>query len=322
MTAGGAVVAVTGATGFIGQHLVDRLTSQGARVRILTRDVGRATARFPTSEVYEGDLAASIAIPRAFLASADTLFHCAGDLRDTANMVPLHVEGTARLLAAASGRVGRWVQLSSVGAYGRVGPGRVDESTAIAPAGTYEITKARADELVNRAVARGEIDAAILRPSIVFGDDMPNRSLAQWIRAIDQGRFVYLGPRGAVCNYVHVESVVDAMLLAMPKGTGACATYVVSEAMNLEDFVGVLCKHLDRRPPAIRLPIALARTVARVGTSLSPRFPLSRARVDALTGRTTYAADRIRTELGWVPSVPLAAGLARYAEHWKATERR
>ena len=64
-----------------------------------------------------GDL--TQAVPAEFLAGATVLFHCAGEVRREQAMHALHVDGSRKLAEAAAGRVRRWVQLSSVGAYGR-----------------------------------------------------------------------------------------------------------------------------------------------------------------------------------------------------------
>lgn len=305
--------AVTGATGFIGRHLVAQLLADGVQVRVLTRNPGAAASLLPAAEIHTGDLARNQPVPPAFCDGVDVLYHCAGEVRNPAAMHGLHVEGTARLLEVAIGRIGHWVQLSSVGAYGHVRHGRVDESSPCAPVGPYEITKTLADALVEDAARAGRLAASILRPSTVFGQDMPNRSLAEWVDAIWRGRFFFIGPRGAVLNYVHVSAVVEALLLCGRAQAQGLATYVASEAMPIEDFVQVIAQAVGRPVPRLRLSVPAARAIAALGALRPGAFPLTRARIDALTSRAEYVSARLRRELGWQPALPLPAALHDFA---------
>lgn len=306
--------AVTGGSGFIGRHLRARLIRQGWRVRLLSR--GQPMGVEGGVEHFRGDLTREGGLPADFLDGVDVLFHCAGEIRDESRMAALHVDGTERLVAAARGRALHWIQLSSVGAYGPRANGVVLDDDDDRPVGTYEITKACSDRRLEQAVAAGELRrVSILRPSIVFGDDMPNASLAQWVNAIRRGRFAFIGPHGAIANYVHVESVVDALLCAARTHADrpACRRYIVSEHLPLEEFVAVVCEALRCAPPRMRVPLGVARWLARVGVAVHRGFPLTPSRVAALSARAIYVADRARVELEWSPSVPLAQGMADYA---------
>src|SRR5260370_13194421 len=120
------IAAVTGGTGFVGTALINRLLRAGtfSEIRVLTRR-GRVQ---PGARVFRGDLLTDPL--HAFVEGADVVFHCAGELRREEAMRALHVDGTRRLVEAARGRVPRWVQLSSVGAYGRaVRDGLIDETS-------------------------------------------------------------------------------------------------------------------------------------------------------------------------------------------------
>src|SRR4051812_4316163 len=121
-------VAITGASGFIGAALLERHRLQGDSVRVLSR----ASRHWPEGvEAHMADLAdaAAAGALQRFADGADVLYHCAGDYRDESRMEALHCDGTQRLIDAASGRTGRWVQLSSVGAYGSHREGVVTEDT-------------------------------------------------------------------------------------------------------------------------------------------------------------------------------------------------
>jgi nucleoside-diphosphate-sugar epimerase len=226
-------------------------------------------------------------------------------------MRALHVDGTRRLVEAAAGRVPRWVQLSSVGAYGRHNmDGSVSEDSPLDPNGEYEMTKVGSDELVRRAAASGAFAAATLRPSIIFGPGMPNRSLAQLVAVVRRGMFGRIGARPATANYVYVDDVADALVLC---GTSVRANgvYHLSDDLPMEDFIAAIAAALGRPAPTRRLPERPLRLLARLGQRI-PGFPLTESRIDALTRNVRYSSTRIREELGFTFAVSIEDGLRRY----------
>lgn len=306
------VVAITGGTGFIGRHLLARHVALGDRVRYLTRK--KPLESIPGAEIFIGDLSASETL-RGFVQGADVLYHCAAELRDASAMEKTNVTGTANLLRAATGEIGRWVQLSSTGIYGAVRHGEVREDAEIRPGNAYERSKAAADALVLAAAEK--LSCVLLRPSNVYGADMPNQSLFQLIRMIDKGLFFFIGPRGATANYVHVENVVDALLACAHATLPANGrAYIVSDHRPLEAFAGIIAAHLGKPAPRMRLPEMPVRVLAAACGWL-PGFPLKTSRIDALTNRTVYCTDRIEAELGFSNLLSMEAGLAELVRVWK-----
>ena len=306
------VVAITGGTGFIGRHLLARHVALGDRVRYLTRK--KPLDAIPGAEVCIGDLSASETL-RGFVQGADVLYHCAAELRDASAMEKTNVTGTTNLLRAATSEIGRWVQLSSTGIYGAVRHGEVREDAEIRPGNAYERSKAAADALVLAAAEK--LSCVLLRPSNVYGADMPNQSLFQLIRMIDKGLFFFIGPRGATANYVHVENVVDALLACAHATLPANGrAYIVSDHRPLEAFAGIIAEHLGKPTPRMRLPELPVRALAAACGWL-PGVPLKTSRIDALTNRTVYCTDRIEAELGFSNLLSMEAGLAELVRVWK-----
>jgi len=300
------IAALTGGAGFVGRALVARLAvaPDVTEIRVLTRREAPAGTRG-----FRGDL--TIGVPSAFLDGADVLFHCAGELRREDAMRALHVDGTRRLVDAASGRVPRWVQLSSVGVYGRRQmEGVVSECSPLDPEGEYEVSKVESDQLVQAAAASGAFSAATLRPAIIFGPGMPNRSLAQLIAVVRKGWFGRIGDRPAIANYVYVDDVADALVLCAtaPSAEGTCN---LSDDRPMDDFIRAIADVLGRPAPARRLPEGPLRFLARLAGRL-PGFPLTESRVDALTRNVRYPSERIRGELGFAFAVSIEEGLRRY----------
>lgn len=312
------IIAVTGGSGFIGRHLIARHLAEGDEVRYLTRQP--PSPSLAGAKAFAGHLNAPLAELEAFLDRVDVLYHCAAELRDEALMQATNVDGTANLLAAAKGRVKRWVQLSSTGVYGQPRHQTVDESAPMNPCNAYERSKAAADALVSQAAEAG-LDCVLLRPSNVYGVDMPNQSLFQWIRMLDKGMFFYIGNPGAMATYIHVENVVDALMLCgkspLPKNGAA---YIVSDDCTLETFVGTICTALQKKAPALRVPETIARMIAKAAAPIG-KFPLTEARIDALSNRTVYLSDKIAAELGYRHRISIEDGIAELARHWRRNPR-
>jgi nucleoside-diphosphate-sugar epimerase len=306
------IVAITGGTGFIGAKLTHAHLGEGHEVRVLTR---RPSPSLPAAtRVVRGDLATGD-IPSAFLSGADVLYHCAGELRDESRMHALHVEGTRHLRERAAGQVRRWVQLSSVGVYGPRRDGTVVEDADERPVGTYERTKAESDRLVREAGAT--LDTVIVRPSIVFGPDMPNQSLFALIGTVERGLFFFVGPRGASANYVPVDNVVDALMLCATSPRAAGGVFNVSATTTMEDFVGTIADALGCSQPRTRLPRAPLRGAAAMLRRL-PGWPLSVSRIDALSTRVVYSTARIESDLGYRPRVTVDEALRATVARWRS----
>ena len=305
-------VCITGGSGFIGKRLTAALLARGDQVRSLTRKSAGVTGAPQGLSFHPGDLTDPQVALGGFLAGARVLFHCAGEINDTAWMRPLHVDGTARLLAAArqqfaaGGQPLHWVQLSSVGAYG---PDRrpdrrqlriVDEETAPAPVGEYEVTKTEADQLVLDAAREGYITCTLLRPANVFGADMPNQSLRSMIAFIRKGLFFYIGPDDVVATYIHVDDVVETLLACGfdPRTRGH--VFNLSNDCAYGDLVNAIADAAGVRRPRLRLNETLVRRIVALASPFL-RLPLTPERIDAMRVRTRYPVTKLQSVLGLAP---------------------
>jgi nucleoside-diphosphate-sugar epimerase len=312
------VVAVSGGSGFVGRRLVDAHLRRGDAVRVLTR---REPSRRLDGVTYViGDLAcADEKVLNQFVGGADVVYHCAGELRDPERMRAVHVTGTQRLLTAAGDGGVRWIQLSSVGVYGPLRAGIVTEAARSAPVGVYERTKAEADDCVAGACASGNVDAVVIRPSIVIGADMPSPWLRSLCAAIERRVFAYIGRPGATINYVGVDDVARVMMLAgeIPRPTSRI--YNVSRSATIEMLASSLASAMGMNPPSRRIPEWVARGAAGLARRV-PRFPLTPQRVNALTNTTVYSAELAAAELGFVPRDSIETLCREVVASWRRTE--
>ncbi len=307
------LVAITGGNGFVGQLLVKKHLLLGDRVRILSRC---ETSFFNEAHIVVGDLTRAGDHLKYFLEGVDILYHCAGEINDESKMYDLHVSGTSRLLAVAKENIGHWIQLSSVGVYGpplglanseRV----VTENTIIRPNGVYEVTKAESDKLVEEACQDSSMSYSIVRPSNIFGSHMPNQSLRSLGAMIKKKQFFYIGKRGSIATYIHVDDVVEVLLRCGLDKRAEGETFNISNDCLFEEMVNGMASALGEKRPFIRVPESLVR----VGVEISEKFisvPLTKSRVDALVSRTRYSCAKLENELGFIPQVHVPSAMGEF----------
>jgi len=312
-------VLVTGATGFIGRHLVHALLgAEDVQVKIMTR----GGYPFPDSWVGAAEVRIVDLTDRRSLRSAlqgtDIVYHLAGETREAALFHKVNVEGTRNLLEACAGQaLSRFLYLSSAGVIGPGGGNIVDEEAACDQADEYERSKFLAEETVTRFADENGMPVTILRPTVVFGEG-PRRgkdSFGQWLRAIQSGRFWPIGRGSYVANYIYVKDLVQGCVLAANSEKAVGETYILSDPCPLKEFIAMMAGALGKKIPRFFIPVPLAYLAAAgseiVGTLLGMSFPLTLNRVRALTSRRLYSSRKIRQELGFTPKIGLADGIRR-----------
>lgn len=309
-------VAITGATGFIGKHLVLKHLELGDEVQIMSRkDCGNLDFSHQV-KIFNADLLDNKEILDAFVDGVDILYHCAAEIRDESKMFKVNVEGTNNLIRSAKGKAKHWVQLSSTGVYGHLLSGRVTENQKLNPMNMYEKSKVASDKLVIEAGLNHFFSYSILRPSNVFAPDMRNQSLFQLIRAIDKGLFFFIGTKGANANYIPVENVVYALTLLGKDERAKGNIYNLSDSLTIESFISLIAKTLNRSTPKMRMPLFLMKGLGLLG-NIIPGSPLTLGRVDALSTRVKYENNLIEKELNYNPVISIEKGIENLVANYK-----
>jgi len=213
----GKTVLVTGATGFIGGRLVERLVSlEGARVRALVHTMGNAVriARLPV-ELIRGDLLDLDSL-RSAAQGCDVIFHCAyGSSGNDEERRQVNVDGTRNVLQAAlEAGVRRVVHFSTVAVHDVDHSGVVDETAPYATQGdVYTLSKIEAEKVVFAYQRDNGLEVVVLRPPVVYGPYAPYWTVAQ-IECIKNGNFTLVEDGQGTCNPIYVDDVVAASTLA------------------------------------------------------------------------------------------------------------
>lgn len=320
-----AIVAITGANGFVGGEIARVHLARGDEVRALSRQAGGALeSRAPGVAWHQADLASSDRTTadalRRFVDGAEIVYHAAAELADPARMHATNVEGSIRLARAALGRTGAFLQVSSVGVYGPGRGRRIDERTPPAPVNPYERSKALADAELTRLANESGLDLRILRPSNVIGARMVNGSFRALVDAVRRGRFIEIVSEGAMSTYVDVRDVARAARLVATQPSARGRIYDVSCDCAWTDLLRAIERAVGARRRSMRAPLLPMRALARIGDLARVagvrRVPLTTSRLEALTSRTSYPSTRLREELGFAFERPMPDAAEELARHW------
>ncbi len=319
---------VTGATGFVGSHLCDRLVAEGHEVIALARASSRTShLEKPGVTVLRGGLDDPSAY-RQIAAGLDVVFHLAGLTKalEPKEFVTVNARMTAAFVSglAEAGFCGRLVNLSSLAAGGPAGgPNafrRMDDGDS--PVSDYGRSKLAGEHAV-KARLKPPATWTVLRPGAIYGPR--ERDIYEILRLINGlGVAVRVGP-GVVTQMTHVDDVVSAMMLAGCATEAAGKTYYVVEATpwSFDEVIELVGRVLGRRVRVLgaseKLAGRLAAILERVGRWRGkPVSPLSRDKLAELGGRYWVAdASPLEEELGWRVRWRLEEGLAATVEWYR-----
>lgn len=324
------MIYVTGATGFIGSHVVRILRARGERVRCLVRSRTRG-ARLAAlgAELIDGDVADRGAHERG-LEGADAAIHLAAiyelGLVDAAAMQRTNVGGTRAFLeAAAAAGTKRLVYISTTAALGTVGDEITEPEDAYAGPypSEYHRTKAEAHSLAREAQRAG-LPLVIVCPAFVYGPEDEGPA-GRFVDDLIRRKVPALLSKPAWFSYVYVDDVANAIVAALDRGrTGE--VYVLSgEAASMNDFAARVTRVAGVKPPALRLPVFLAAPSSLLLDAISRvtgiRFPITRETVDT-TALVHWLHDHARAtrDLGYAPR-SLNEGLAPTVEWAKRNSK-
>ncbi len=323
---------VTGATGFIGTALVERLLKRGDAVRALVRDPSRATElRTMGAEIVRGDVGQPESLAGA-VPDVDAVVHLAGLVKAVTRqeLFGVNAEGTRSLAeavrAAKGGGRPRLVLVSSLAAAGpsELGHPR-SERDPPAPVSLYGQSKLAAEEILGSMA--DEVDSSIVRPPIVYGprDKEFLPSLFQLAKA---GLVLKSGLGQKHYSIIHVDDLVDLVVAVATSGERVSSASVGSGVYFADDGVEhawealarAALSALGRRGTVLPVPEAVGWLAAGAATAYSrvtgQAAILSLDKMMEIREPAwTCTSAKARHVLGWRPRVTLDAGM-RDAVSW------
>lgn len=324
MDLAGRTILVTGATGFIGSHLVRRLLAEKrGNIRVLTRDPAKADwqARLG-AEIVRGDVTNIASLDRA-VEGCSVVIHAAAQVSsvpDRSTFEQSNVVGTQNLLrACVAAKVLRFVHLSSIAVFGLVASDEVTDQTPRRHCGDpYCDTKLDAEELVMESQRQGRVSATILRPSAVYGPGSTHWSVIP-LKRVKKGKMLLFNGGSGLLNYVFIDNLVDAILLAAENDRAVGEAFIVNDgATTWREFFGTYARMAGKRDiPSI--PLWSAKLWVRFRNLLAALrgepFRVHPNALGFLIATAVYRQTNLEQKLGHRSRIGLEEGLRR-TEAW------
>ncbi len=328
---------VTGATGFLGSHVVELLVEQGHEVRALARrtsDIGHL--KTTGASIVFGDVE-DIESLRPAVESVDVVIHTAARVMPGWGTWPDYesciIKGTENLLQASTkARVSRFLQFSSITVYGKACCRGIpaDESTPcevdFKPENYYDYAKLEADRLAFKFHDGGSLQVSAVRPGWVYGPR--DRLLSDRLyRQLHMPIVAWPGNANPRIPLVYATDVADCAVRAATSDRAAGHVYNLAPPyeVRLRDFAGTMAKALGRPEPRLFVPFGVAYGVCAIAEMWArlrrvKEMPfLTRFAIRSLNTEMLADASKAREELGWEPKVSVEEGTRLYAE-WRRSQ--
>ncbi len=313
---------VTGATGFVGGHLVEVCKARGLAVSSIARPSSETTVLERLGiTLQRGDLTDHALVRRA-LDGVEVVVHCAakvGDWGPVDDYRAVNVDALRGLLEACRGRsLHRFVHLSSLGVYAARHHHGTDENEPL-PAhhmDGYTQTKVEAEGLALKYQREHGVPVVVLRPGFIYGA-RDRTVLPKLITALRQGEFRYLGDGSQALNTIYVGNLVDAIFLAVeqPQAVGQIYNLTDGEGVSKRRFIEEVADGMGLERPRRSVPLWVARILAwamerrarRRGAVKAPK--LTQARLKFLGLNLDFSIDKAKRELGYRPRIGFDQGM-------------
>ncbi len=302
---------VTGATGFVGGYMVDKLLSMGHSVTALVRNPAKAQHLIQLGvKIIQGDIKDIEALKNAVL-GMDGIFHIGAVFREAKlpdeEYFAVNVEGTRKLFEAAiAAGVPRLIYCSTNGVHGDVKNPPADENAPYAPCDVYQESKVASEKVAFDFYRSGKISGVILRPAMIYGPK--DTRLGKIFRMIKKGRFFYVGKGKALCHFIDVRDLVQAFWLAMEKTNLNAEAYLIAgeTIIPLDEFCNLVADVMHVKRPWIHIPLLPMQLLGDLCELICKPFgiepPLYRRRVDFYIKNRSFITEKAKLQLGFKPA--------------------
>ncbi len=315
-------ILISGATGFIGSHLLRKLLHEGHTCRCLVRHTDSLDSIFHRNniEIFEGDVI-DLQSLNDIGKDIDVAYHLAGSghvtsvlEKDYEQAFDINVRGTKNFAeACAHNGVKRLIHFSSTAAMGLIRLSTIDETTLCRPRSPYQRSKHESELVALEAGVRFGMEVIVFRPCMVYGPGGKGEFL-KFCRLINRGIFPRIGLGKNLTPIVHVKDVIQAAVKALYKGRGGEVYLIASEkSPPLEEIHRFICDGLNIRRHYFYVPVWVAYVIAFFLERMSPltgKEPVvSRTNVvSTVTGRV-FDISKARKELSYQPQTDIKKGI-------------
>ena len=311
---------ITGATGFIGPYLLERLISEGHTCRCLVRPGSDIkVTQHPAVEIVSGDITqpetlTGIGEGMDYLLHLATLGHMSNFTVTEEMFEAINVSGTRNIMAEAlKAGIKKIVHCSSVAAMGICDDLPATEESTCNPHHAYGRSKLKAEKLVQKMAAEENLPAAIVRFSMVYGPGDP-RDILKLTRMAKRGTFPQIGSKPKLTPLIHAEDAVSGLLLAADCGrVGEIYLLTNKNSVPFDNIRKIIQKALGSRRPTIHIPesvaLGLATMIEKTFTLVGKTPPVARKNIESTLADRVFSIAKAQKELGFEPRIDPAKGL-------------
>lgn len=320
---------VTGATGFIGSHLVEVLKDREWDVRVLVRKTSNlASLEKLDIEKVEGDVREPDCLTAA-VKGVDAVFHGAalvgewGKPEDFHNINVLGMENMIRA-AAGEGQL-RFIDISSSSVHGYEGFDRDTEELPYRKTGIlYSDTKMEAEQLVWKAHAEGLIRATTIRPVMVWGPG-DRAFMTKIIFALKRRLFCYVNGGAHIAGLAHVRNVCDAIVRAADLEEAVGKAFIVTDDCDttVKTMVEALCEEFKLPKPIFSMSYSITAKLGAVSESIYRFFGaanpplLTKMGVACIGNNLSFDISRAKDVLNYKPKYRFPQGIQQFHDWFK-----
>jgi len=303
-------ILVTGANGFIGQHLVHTLEEYGIKVNALDKDT-KELKTVSKANIFEGNIFNNELLNKA-VQDVEVVYHLVAKTHDSSNIkkniedyFKINVEGTRNLLNTCIGsKIKHFIFFSSVKTMTEESENTLDETFTPNPTTPYGESKLIAEKLVADTGKKYGFKTTSIRLSLVYGPGNKG-NIYKMIESVDKGRFIMIGRGENKRSMVYVENVVDAAFAIVGQEQANGKVFIVTDGIDytVKELYEVIAKGLGKRPLRFYVPVGIARGLAWIGDIVGhiARKPLSfnSGALGKLTNSLTFSSRKIQEEIGF-----------------------
>jgi len=299
-------VFVTGATGFIGNHLSKRLVAENHQVICAGRSLSKLKDISGRAKLLTLDIKDPVAIKKILLIEKpDIVFHCAA-LVDNASLDKLmliNAEGTRNVMEGClDNNIRKVIYLSSISVISANSQKPLTDDLPYGATNRYGKSKIEAEKIALSYREKG-LKVSIIRPCMVYGEGEPHL-LSLLARLIRWRLLPIVGTGDNKLHLVGVDNVVDVMMLALKKEEAFEGTYIVAdkEVLSVREFFSDIAKMQGVKPPF---------TIPEKFIPILEKTPFLGKKILFFKKDRIYSIERIEKVLGYTPRVSVYDGLKK-----------
>ena len=304
-------ILVTGASGFIGKNLVEKLLSEKHQVRVFLRK----KIEYKNVEVFVGDLGREDDLIEG-TSDIDVVYHLAA-IRDKwgtpwQDYVKVNTTDTKKLLEASlKNKVKQFIYCSSV-------------SVITEPFNKkfYGQSKILAEKEVNSFNKKG-LDTTIIRPVITYGEGDDNGMITKLIKLISSEKYLTVGNGKNHVHLCYISDLVNGFILALGNKKTFGNAYVCAgpQSITINELVDIICKKLDKKIFPVHVPLFIAQIVAFIFELFYKLFHfknepmLGKNKILTMTVDRQFNIDNSKKDLGYEPKIDYEEGIEKTLEY-------